>query len=217
MIAWKSRLRIPLHRERSAMPSEVRPPIDYRFRIALARLRSAGELRWRLGDLGSRSFIQRPSLILGHRNIFIGDRTSIRSGARIEAQARFRHRIPRLEIGSDTNIEQNVHIMCQSRITIGDRVSITGNCAVVDISHPIGIEIAKIGSAITDEDSFVEIGDDVFVGFGTVILPNVRIGNGAVIGANSVVTTDIPAFAVATGAPARVMRMRSSGDGHEDR
>jgi acetyltransferase-like isoleucine patch superfamily enzyme len=169
----------------------------------------------RFGRLGSGSFIQRPALILGHRNISIGDRTSIRTGARIEAQARFSHRIPRLEIGSDTNIEQNVHIMCQSRITIGDRVSITGNCAIVDITHPVGLEVEKVGSAITDEDSYVFIDDDVFIGFGSVVLPNVRIGQGAIIGANSVVTTDVPPFAIAAGAPARVVKMRVQGDdGH---
>jgi acetyltransferase-like isoleucine patch superfamily enzyme len=187
-------------------------PVEYRLSIAWARLWSAVAHKTRLSRLGRGSFIQRPALLLGHRNISIGDRTSIRSGARIEAQARFSHRVPRLVIGSDTNIEQNVHIMCQSRVTIGDRVSITGNCAIVDISHPVGPDITKIGSAITDEDSFVEIDDDVFVGFGAVILPNVRIGRGAVIGANSVVTTDIPALAIAAGAPARIVRMRDGCD-----
>jgi acetyltransferase-like isoleucine patch superfamily enzyme len=66
----------------------------------------------------------------------------------------------------------------------------------------------KVGDAIVDEDSFVEIQDDVFLGFGTVVLPNVVIGRGAVIGANSVVATDIPPFTVAAGAPAKVIRSR---------
>jgi acetyltransferase-like isoleucine patch superfamily enzyme len=138
----------------------------------------------------------------------VGESTSIRSGARIEAQPRFEHRTPRLSIGSNTNIEQNVHIMCQSVVSIGDRVSITGHCAIVDVTHPIDVAGVKIGDAIVDEDSFVEIQDDVFLGFGTVVLPNVVIGRGAVIGANSVVATDIPPYVIAAGAPARVLRER---------
>jgi acetyltransferase-like isoleucine patch superfamily enzyme len=188
----------------------VKPPTTYRLRIALARCRSAVFHRPRLQHLGKRSFIERPDLVLGFRNISIGDNTSIRSGARIEAHQRVSSRTPVITIGSDTNIEQNVHISCHSRVSIGDRVSITGHCAIVDVTHPIGLEIVKIGDVIEDDDSFVEIGDEAFLGYGTVVLPNVRIGHGAVIGANSVVTSDIPPNAIAAGVPARIIGHRSS-------
>ena len=99
--------------------------------------------------------------------------------------------------------------MCQSHITIGDRVSITGHCTIVDVTHPIDDPtVGKIGDAIADLDSFVEIGNDVFIGFGAVILPDVRVGDGAVIGANSVVASDVPARAIVAGVPARVIRYR---------
>ncbi len=51
-----------------------------------------------------------------------------------------------------------------------------------------------------------EIGDGSFIGFGSVILPNVRIGVQVVIGANSVVTADIPDYSVAAGSPAIVLK-----------
>jgi phosphonate metabolism protein (transferase hexapeptide repeat family) len=54
----------------------------------------------------------------------------------------------------------------------------------------------------------VEIGHDVWIGHGAVVMPGVRIGNGAVIGANSVVTSDVPAFAIVAGVPARTIRPR---------
>jgi len=64
----------------------------------------------------------------------------------------------------------------------------------------------KIGARIEDKDSFVEIGDGSFIGYGSVILPNVKIGTYVVIGANSVVVTDIPDYSVAAGAPAMVVK-----------
>ena len=54
------------------------------------------------------------------------------------------------------------------------------------------------------------IGNDVWIGVGAIILRGVTIGNGAVIGANSVVTKDIPPYAVAVGSPARVVKYRFS-------
>ncbi|CAM5431981.1 phosphonate metabolism protein (transferase hexapeptide repeat family) [Aquamicrobium terrae] len=54
----------------------------------------------------------------------------------------------------------------------------------------------------------VTVGHDVWIGHGAVILPGVSIGNGAVIGANAVVIRDVPAYAVAAGVPARVLRPR---------
>lgn len=58
----------------------------------------------------------------------------------------------------------------------------------------------------------VVIGNDVWIGTKATILRGVKIGNGAVIGANSVVTRDIPDFAIAVGAPARVIKYRFSKD-----
>lgn len=58
----------------------------------------------------------------------------------------------------------------------------------------------------------IEIGNDVWVGFGATVLGTVRIGDGAVIAAGAVVLTDIPAYAIAVGNPARVTKYRFSED-----
>jgi acetyltransferase-like isoleucine patch superfamily enzyme len=184
----------------------------------LNKLQSVGTLYYKIkaivfyrflfGEFGKGSYIRRPMLILYPRHVRIGHRVSIRDGVRLEVVRSSGRRTPCLSIGNDTNIEQNVHIVCHSRIQIGSGVSVTGHCSIVDVTHPYSDvhHPAKVGARIEDADSFVEIGDGSFIGFGSVILPNVRIGAHVVIGANSVVTSDIPDYSVAAGAPAKVLK-----------
>lgn len=70
-----------------------------------------------------------------------------------------------------------------------------------DLSRPM----VQQGESEPDE---VVIGDDVWIGARAIILPGVHVGHGAVIGAGSVVTKDVPPFAVAAGNPARVVKSR---------
>jgi acetyltransferase-like isoleucine patch superfamily enzyme len=161
-----------------------------------------------LGKLGRASVIRRPILVSNPQYIEIGDDVLIREGSRLEVLVTAGRPAPKLQIGSSTNIEQNVHIVCHHRVIIGPNVSITANCAIVDTTHPFeDVQPGqKIGARIADDDAFVEIGEGAFIGIGTVILPNVRIGAMAVIGANSVVTQSVPEYCCAAGAPARVLR-----------
>jgi acetyltransferase-like isoleucine patch superfamily enzyme len=186
------------------------PYLNKLYGLAIFYYKIKGILLYRIlfEEFGERSYILRPLLILNPGHIRIGERVSIGPGIRLEVVRSNSSRIPSLSIESDTNIEQNVHIVCHSRIRIGRNVSVTGNCCIVDVTHPYSNvhDPVKIGAAIKDEDSFVDIGDGSFIGFGSVILPNVRIGVHAVIGANSVVTADVPDYSVAAGAPAIVLK-----------
>ena len=160
------------------------------------------------GSMGKRCVIIQPISLYNARFIHLGDRVRINYGVRLDAILDKPSRVPELRIGSNVNVEQNVHIICHSRITIGNNVSITGNCAIVDITHPYTDvqDPRPIGQRILDDDSFVEIGEGSFLGFGAVVLPNVRIGKHCVIGANSCVTRSVPDYSVATGNPAIVVR-----------
>jgi acetyltransferase-like isoleucine patch superfamily enzyme len=161
--------------------------------------------------MGKQCVIRKPMLLKNCANAHLGNRVSIREGTRIEIVYDRADRIPELRIGDNVNIEQNVHIVCHSRVLIGSNVSITGHCAIVDVTHPYqrSNETEKIGNRILDEDSFVEIGDGSFLGFGSIILPNVKIGKMAVIGALSVVTRDVPDYGVVAGNPAQLLKVYS--------
>lgn len=160
------------------------------------------------GAFGSGSLLFKPTALGRPENIYIGSKVLIGPAVRLETVLSSPGRKPMLVIGDDVNIEQNVHIVCHHRVHIGKEVSITANCAIVDTTHPFdGVPAhEKVGNLIADDDGFVEIGDGTFIGIGTVVLPNVRIGKGCIIGANSVVTKSIPDYSVASGAPAIVRR-----------
>jgi maltose O-acetyltransferase len=109
-----------------------------------------------------------------------------------------------------------------SNIKFGERVFFNFNCVVLDVCPVIIGSFTLIGpavqiytpmhplnAALRRREEFgkpVEIGSDVWVGGGAIILPDVRIGSRAVIGAGSVVTRDIPEGVFAAGNPCRVIR-----------
>jgi len=157
---------------------------------------------------GKGSYIRKPQFISHPRFITIGQQVCIRDGARLEVIQDNKDRIPDLSIETGASIEQNVHIVCHSRIRVGENVAISANCCILDVTHPYEdpSDPVKIVARIRDDDSFVEIGDGSLIGFGVVVLPNVRIGKCVIVGANAVVTCDIPNYSVAVGSPAKVVK-----------
>lgn len=112
--------------------------------------------------------------------------------------------------------------------TIGKFCSIAANSRINALEHPmeratthkvsyrpneyfrwLGVDAAFRERRRTKR---VVIGHDVWIGHGAVVLPGVSIGNGAVIGANAVVRRDVPAYQVAVGVPARIVRQRFAPD-----
>ena len=103
-----------------------------------------------------------------------------------------------LNIGSGF-FNSDVKIRCTKEINIGDNVFISHDVTIMDSdAHQI-----KSGR---EKTKAVSIGDNVWIGSKTLILKGVNIGSGAVIGAGSVVTKDVPAGCIVAGNPARVIR-----------
>ncbi len=123
----------------------------------------------------------------------------------------------RLVIGSGTWIGQQCFFHSAGGLTIGCNVGIGPGVRIITSYHAEdGIDTPILHSRL--EFAPVEIADDADLGVGCIVLPGVRIGRGAQLGAGAVVTADVPAYAVAAGVPARVLRNRcerAPTDGNE--
>lgn len=103
----------------------------------------------------------------------------------------------RITIGDNVSIASFVHMWGEGGIEIGDNVMIASHCAITSVTHNPEVDIFK-GSKICKK---IQIGNNVWVGTHSVILPGVRVGNNVVLGAGSLVNKDIPDNAVYAGIP----------------
>ena len=117
----------------------------------------------------------------------------------------------KLHIGDGCFFNHFSIIDCHLSIEIGQRVKVGPHTYIGDFDHDIsannGLQIPDTGNAKP-----IKIADDVWIGAGCIVLKGVSIGRGAVIGAGSVVTRDIPEAMIAMGVPARIVRRRSTSD-----
>ena len=111
-------------------------------------------------------------------------------------------------IGAYSSLQPRCHLSAyKSPIQIGRDVQIAANCAFYSYDHGMSPgELMRNQDLQTKGGIVVE--DDAWLGVGVIVLDGVRIGKGAVVGAGSVVTQDIPDGAIAVGVPARVMKIR---------
>jgi acetyltransferase-like isoleucine patch superfamily enzyme len=113
-------------------------------------------------------------------------------------------------IDEGTWIGQNCFLHSAGGITIGKAVGIGPGVKILTSYHAdTNPEIPVMHNPL--EFGPVEIKDGADIGIGTIILPHVTIGEGAIVGAGSVVTRDIPPFSVYAGSPARFLRNRKKG------
>lgn len=165
----------------------------------VARLRY--QLRSRRFEIaGPRGNMGAKVRITGTLQISTGKRVAIRKGVFIGGTGR-------LTIGSNTAINEDCIIGAYESVEIGSNVMIAARSYIIDLDHCFDrrdIPIADQGYSIAP----VVIEDDVWIGTGAVVTKGVRIGKGAIIGANSVVTRDIPPYTIAAGVPARVVKER---------
>jgi acetyltransferase-like isoleucine patch superfamily enzyme len=113
-----------------------------------------------------------------------------------------------LKIGANSHIHPRCQISAyQAGVVIGKEVQVAANCAFYPYDHGIAPGILIQHQPLSSKGDIV-VGDDAWLGFGVIVLSGVRIGKGAVVGAGSVVSRDVPDYAVAAGSPAKVVKMR---------
>lgn len=167
--------------------------------------------RWRVAgyqflglDIGERSSLGRVRLYWPGM-VKIGSNTTVENGVSFQIFHPFReHRA--IVIGDHVYIGTGCQFMVNSQITIGSNSMVATGTILVDNGH----EFAR-GELIRSQPlttSKIVIGEDVWIGAGCVVLLGVEIGNGAIVGAGSVVNKSIPADQVWAGVPARFIRER---------
>lgn len=185
----------------SMAPPPLAPPVDgngpFRprpwplssFRIGLHRLRLAW-VRWTMAG-----------------DFVCGEHVAIARNADIRAPHHCR-------IGSYVSFGKN--FTCEADLEIGDHVLVSSNVAIVGKDHPFGDPARTVYTQPRCDDSAVRIGSDVLIGFGTIIVGSVTIGDGCIVGAGAVVVRDLPPYSICVGNPARPIRRRFADIGSVD-
>lgn len=153
---------------------------------------------WSLLGLGARSLLRTPN----GGCLFLGRGVSIGCGAELTASKGV------VEIGEGTYIGPWTTVVARQAVRIGSNCLIAERVTIRDQDHYVGGAVGRKISESGFRVAEIEIGDDVWVGAGAVILKGVRIGRGAVIGANAVVNRDVGSGEIVGGVPARPIRSR---------
>lgn len=105
-----------------------------------------------------------------------------------------------LRVGDDCHVGREVFLDLAAPIMIGNRVTISMRCVL--ITH---VDAGDSRCGIERETGSIEIGNDVYIGAGAIVLPGIRIGSQSVIGAGAVVTRNVGVGEVVAGVPARLL------------
>lgn len=185
--------------------------------IILHPSKIAKQIEWnyykkRLANIGKNSQIGQNFSIINPDGISIGDNFS--GGCDIALWSWNAVNIKgddcKLIIKNNVSITDRCIISAANRIEIGNGCLLGRDTFITDNSHGENISIDELNISPHERNIFskgtVIIGDNVWTGKNVCIMPNVKIGNGAIIGANSVVTHNIPPYSVAVGSPAKVIK-----------
>jgi acetyltransferase-like isoleucine patch superfamily enzyme len=144
--------------------------------------------------------------VAGKGEINLGDNVVFDGKSSIMFATRYTNR-PVLEVGDGSGIGHGCRLTIGKRITIGKNTTLSGDTIIMDTNaHPTDPQMRLEHKAPdADEVRPVTIGDGVWIGLRCIIFPGVKIGNGSIVSAGSVVRMHVPPYSVVAGNPARVM------------
>ena len=181
------------------------------FKLVLRKLYTL-YWKYRFSCFGANTYINPFAyFIKGEKYIKLGNNVIIGGGVQLTAWDKHGSDffLPSISIGDGTNIGANNHITAIDYIEIGSNVLTGKNVLITDNSHgeitAIDINIPPSKRKLYSKGKVV-IEDNVWIGEKATILSNVRIGRSAIVGANSVVTKDVPPYSVVCGNPAKIIK-----------
>jgi len=161
--------------------------------------------RGRCTSVGKRFRVWRLPFVLGQAKIYIGDDVNFYGKVDIFSGRLFDE--PKLVLGNRVDIGHNVVFIVNKEIVLEDDINVASGVRFMDTdAHPrdAAARIADLPPT-ADEVKPVRIGRYAWIGHNVFVMKGVTIGEGAIIGVNSVVVNDIPPYCVAMGNPARVV------------
>jgi acetyltransferase-like isoleucine patch superfamily enzyme len=141
----------------------------------------------------------------------IGRRATLRIGrwAWIGDGSKIRVHEGEVSIGAKTVMGQECTISAYQHISIGRECIVADRVMLIDFDHGV-VEVERPIRLQGIYKRDVQVGHNVWIGYGACILRGVTVGENAIVGTSTVVTRDVPANAVVAGSPARVIRMREA-------
>jgi acetyltransferase-like isoleucine patch superfamily enzyme len=157
---------------------------------------------------GRFSYVHPTTQIIGRANVFVGDNSSIGERTWINVNDRSSTEIA-VYIGTNCFIGRENFFSSGRVIHLSDYCLTTIGCKFICSTHVVDDPaIPYIASGTTSHES-IKVGTNCFFGADSTVLGNITIGHGSVIGAGSMVITDIPAFSLVVGNPAKVIKRYS--------
>ena len=150
---------------------------------------------------GRSVYIGKHCSLKGKRQISLEDSVTVRPYVQIWSGG------GTVKIGKGSEIGERCRISIANSLDIGEKVLFSPNVYITDCDHEYrDVDVPVIDQGIVQKGQRVSIGEGSFIGINAVIVGNVKIGRHCVIGANSVVTKDVPDYCVAVGSPAKVIK-----------
>jgi lipopolysaccharide O-acetyltransferase len=162
-------------------------------------------LRGAFARFGAHTVLEPPVRVNGERFIELGSNVFIGRGSWLQVLGEG-HETSAIVVGDETSIVGACVLSAAQSLRLGRGVLFARNVYVSDHMHSYEETDQPVQEQGITRVAPVIIADGAWLGQNVVVGPGVRIGRGAVIGANSVVLQDVPDFSVAVGAPARVVR-----------
>lgn len=157
--------------------------------------------------------IRRPFYCRGKARLEIAEGFTTGYRCRFELMGDHNDFSKKLIFGRNCKLGDSVHIVANEKVTIGDNCLMASNIFISDTNHGNYSDDSSGESSPDDPPDLrpyhtkpVKIGDNVWIGEHVCILSGVSIGNGCIIGANSVVTKDVMANCIVAGAPIKIIR-----------